>query len=419
VSRDSASGRVYVLGAGLAGLGAATRLAEVGHAVTVLEAARNAGGRCRTFFDTTLDTEIDNGNHLVLSGNTDAMHYLGRIDAMARIDIRDAVYPFVDISRGESWRVDLGRSRLPWWILSKRRRVPGTHIIDYLQSRALLSAGAQATVADVLGGTGLLYERFWKPFSVAVLNTAPEEAAASLLAPVIRETLANGGMACRPVLCRQGLGDAFVNPALGYLASKDADVRLGARVRGLVRNEGRVTHLEMDGETIALGDADQVISAVPPNVAADLIDDLIVPDDFRPIVNAHFKTSVPTDMAPITGLLGGLAEWLFVRGDIASVTVSAAAEASMSSADDLIKQIWTEIAPLLGASADALPAARIIKEKRATIAQTPAMVRRRAPMQTQFRNLRLCGDWTDTGLPATIEGALRSGHRAADSVLKA
>jgi uncharacterized protein with NAD-binding domain and iron-sulfur cluster len=95
VSRDSASGRVYVLGAGLAGLGAATRLAEVGHAVTVLEAARNAGGRCRTFFDTTLDTEIDNGNHLVLSGNTDAMHYLGRIDAMARIDIRDAVYPFV------------------------------------------------------------------------------------------------------------------------------------------------------------------------------------------------------------------------------------------------------------------------------------------------------------------------------------
>lgn len=412
------TGRVYVLGAGMAGLAAATRLAETGRAVSVFEAAPHAGGRCRTFFDPTLDTEIDNGNHLVLSGNTDAMHYLGRIDAMDRIDIRDAVYPFVDLADGTSWRVDLGRSRLPWWILSKGRRVPGTHIIDYLQSRALLTAGPAATVADVLAGTGQLYQRFWKPFSIAVLNTAPEEAAASLLAPVIRETLANGGMACRPVLCRQGLGGAFVTPALDYLASKGADVRLGTRVRGLVRAEGRVTHLEIDGETVALGDADHVVSAVPPNVAADLVDGLVVPDDFRPIVNAHFKTSVPSGMAPITGLLGGVAEWLFVRGGIASVTVSAAAEAAKVSADDLAKQIWTEIAPLLGAPVDVLPPARIIKEKRATIAQTPAMVRRRAPMQTQFRNLSLCGDWTDTGLPATIEGALRSGHKAADAALK-
>ena len=90
----------------------------------------------------------------------------------------------------------------------------------------------------------------------------------------------------------------------------------------------------------------------------------------------------------------------------------------MLSADDLASRIWAEIAPLLGTSLDVLPPARIIKEKRATIAQTPDMVRRRPPMQTSIRNLRLCGDWTDTGLPATIEGALRSGHKAADAALK-
>jgi len=403
----------------MAGLAAATRSAESGRAVTVFEAAPNAGGRCRTFFDTTLDTEIDNGNHLVLSGNADAMRYLGRINAMDRIDIRDAVYPFVDVSRGLSWRVDLGRSRLPWWVLFKSRRVPGTHIIDYVRSRALLLAPPEATVADVLGGTGQLYERFWKPFAIAVLNTAPEEAAASLLAPVIRETLAHGGQACRPVLCKQGLGGAFVTPALKYLASKGVDVRLGARVRRLNRTDnGRVAGLEIDGESVALDDDDQVILAVPPNVAAELVEDLVVPDDFRPIVNAHFKTDVPLHMAPITGLLGGMTEWLFVRDGIASVTVSAAAEASMLSADDLASRIWAEIAPLLGTSLDVLPPARIIKEKRATIAQTPDMVRRRPPMQTSIRNLRLCGDWTDTGLPATIEGALRSGHKAADAALK-
>ena len=413
------AGRVYVLGAGMAGLAAATRLAEAGRAVTVLEAAPHAGGRCRTFFDTTLNTEIDNGNHLVLSGNTDVMRYLGRIKAMNRIDIRDAVYPFVDVSRGLSWRVDLGRSRLPWWILSKSRRVPGTHVMDNIRSRALLQATPDATVADVLSGTGLLYERFWKPFAIAVLNTAPEEAAASLLAPVIRETLAHGGMACRSVLCKQGLGGAFVAPALEYLASKGADVRLGARVRGLNRTDnGRVIGLEIDAAQVGLDDDDQVISALPPNVAARLVEDLVVPNDFRPIVNAHFRCQVPPNMAPITGLLGGMAEWLFVRDGIASVTVSAAAESSILSADDLANRIWAEIAPLLRAPADILPPARIIKEKRATIAQTPDMVRRRPPMQTGIRNLWLCGDWTETGLPATIEGALRSGHKAADAALK-
>ncbi len=403
----------------MAGLAAATRLAESGRAVTVLEATPHAGGRCRTFFDTTLGIEIDNGNHLVLSGNTDVMRYLGRTRAMDRIDIRDAVYPFVDVSSGLSWRVDLGCSRLPWWVLSKSRRVPGTHIIDYVRSRALLQAPPEATVADVLGGTGLLYERFWKPFAIAVLNTAPEEAAASLLAPVIRETLANGGKACRPVLCKQGLGSAFVAPALEYLASKGVDVRMSARMRGLNRtDDGRVTGLEIDGESVALNGDDQVISALPPNVAAGLVENLVVPNDFRPIVNSHFRCQVPPNMAPITGLLGGMAEWLFVRDGIASVTVSAAAEASMLSADDLARRIWAEIAPLLGAPADVLPPARIIKEKRATIAQTPGMVHRRPPMQTGIRNLLLCGDWTDTGLPATIEGALRSGHKAADAALK-
>lgn len=412
------AGRIYVLGAGMAGLAAATRLAEAGRAVTVLEAAPHAGGRCRTFFDATLDTDIDNGNHLVLSGNTDAMRYLGRIDALGQVDILDPVYPFIDLATGEAWQVDLGRSRLPWWVLSKRRRVPGTQLMDYVKSRALLRASSEATVADVLADTGVLYSRFWKPFAIAVLNTAPEEAAASLLAPVIRETLANGGMACRPVLCKQGLGGAFVAPALEYLASCGAVVRLGARAQRLTRADGQVSHLEIDGESIALGALDQVILAVPPNVAASLIENLVVPDDFRPIVNAHFRTGVPPNMAPITGLLGGLAEWLFVRDGIASVTVSAAAAASMLPADDLAQRIWAEIAPLLGAMPDAVPPFRIIKEKRATIAQTPAMVCRRPAMQTDAKNLWLCGDWTDTGLPATIEGALRAGHKAADAALR-
>lgn len=410
-------GRAYILGGGVAGLAAATALVENGQNVTLIEAAPQAGGRCRSFFDKQLQSNIDNGNHLVLSGNSHAMRYLARIDALNTVDVLPACFSYKDIVTGEAWSIDMGTQRYPWRLLWPKYRIPGTKLIDYWRSRAILSAKASDTISNVLSLSGALYEKFWVSFAVSVLNTSPEEASAALLTPVIRETFGKGGAACRPVLAKWGLGFSFVDPAIKYLNECGADIQLGKRCRRVDVVENEIRSLDIDGEKISLEENDIVISALPPSNAKDLLPILSVPNEYRSIVNGHFKVGPSAYKTPITGLLGGFVEWLFIRGDIASVTISAADDAVDETSDKLAHRIWQDIAPILNLDPVQLPIHRIIKEKRATIAQTPEMVLLRPKSATNIRNLLLAGDWTDTGLPATIEGAIQSGHESASLAL--
>ena len=126
--------KAYVVGAGLAGLSAATILAARGVAVTLIEAAPQAGGRCRSYFDPAMDAVIDNGNHLVLSGNR-AVH-----DYLARIGARDALagppraeFAFVDLRNDERWMLRPNEGGLPYWVARGKLRVPGTAGLDYLK----------------------------------------------------------------------------------------------------------------------------------------------------------------------------------------------------------------------------------------------------------------------------------------------
>jgi hypothetical protein len=158
---------------------------------------------------------------------------------------------------------------------------------------------------------------------------------------------------------------------------------------------------------------------VPPAAAGALLPGLTVPDDYRPIVNVHFRCAEPLPMPgglPLLGLVGGTAQWLFRRGAIASVTISAAEGFVEMPPQSLIGRVWSDIARALDLGETPAPPARILTEKRATIAQTPAQVARRPGARTALANLVLAGDWTDTGLPATIEGAVRSGAIAAAAI---
>ena len=136
----------------------------------------------------------------------------------------------------------------------------------------------------------------------------------------------------------------------------------------------------------------------------------MAPDDFRPIVNAHFRATAPAGAPAMVGVIGGTAEWVFAFPDRLSVTVSAADH--LMARDDLAEALWRDVAAVHGL-AGPMPPARVVKERRATFAATPAQDARRPPARTAWANLALAGDWTATGLPATIEGALRSGEVAA------
>ena len=412
---------MFIVGAGLAGLSAAVSLASEGRAVTVYEAGVRAGGRCRSYVDAKLDCLIDNGNHLLLSGNRSAARYLADIgagDALA--GPASACFPFLDVRTGRRWHVRPNAGRVPWWILRGARRVPDTKARDYLSTLKFASAGPDRTVTDCIGDRGALFERFWEPLAVAALNTPARSGAAALLWPVLRETFARGEAACRPRIARRGLSHAFVDPALELLGRRGATVRLGRRLRGIEFADRRASRLEFGTEAVALRSGDSLILAVPPSAAAGLVPALTAPEKSNTIVNAHFRLSeqvgLPVDL-PFLGLIGGTAQWLFARGDVASITISAAGALAAEPAEVLARRSWNDVATALGLGRTALPSYRVVKERRATFAQTPDEVRRRPGTRTGFANLYLAGDWIDTGLPATIEGAIRSGHLAARAVV--
>lgn len=411
---------VHIVGAGLAGLGAAVRLTTRGTRVVLHESAGHAGGRCRSFYDETLDRMIDNGNHLLLSGNDTAMAFLDAVDSRdSLIGPREPAFPFADLSTGARWAVRPNAGRLPWWIFVASRRVPDTTPGDYLAALRLARAGRNDTVADCLDPSRPAYRRFWEPLTIAVLNAGIEEGSAKLLWPVMTEIFGRGAKAAHPLIAREGLSQSFIEPALRLLDRTGATVRFNQRLRAIERGGERATALDLARERIVLGPEDCLILAVPPAPAMALLPEIKGPEETRAIVNAHFRLprAVEDDGLPFLGLVGGTAHWLFLRRDIASITVSAADELAEKPNEEVAAILWADTAKALGLGDAPLPPWRIVKEKRATFAQIPAQVALRPSPRTPWRNLFLAGDWTDTGLPASIEGTLRSGFRAADLAL--
>jgi hydroxysqualene dehydroxylase len=414
------SGTAHVIGAGLAGLAAAVRLAGEGMGVRLYEAGRHAGGRCRSYLDAELGCRVDNGNHLLLAGNLRALDYLERIGALDTLEgPPDAVFPFIDAKTGQRWTLRPNRGVFPWWILSAKRRVPGTRATDYLAVLALPRARSSATVVEALDREEEVFRCLWEPLAVAALNTSADRASARLFWRVLAETLGRGGGACRPLVPRDGLSETFVNPALAYLRAKGAEICFGARLRGLHFALDHVTELVFETGSVGLDHGDSLILAVPSAVAARLVPALTVPDTYSPIVNAHFRCAVPTDSTYFVGMIGGAAEWIFRKREGLSVTVSAADRVVDQPPGELRDLLWRDAALAYGLPADPVPPARIVKERRATFLASPAQLLRRPAPTTRWQNLLLAGDYVDTGLPAAIEGAIASGFMAAGRAFEA
>jgi len=404
---------VHIVGAGLAGLSAAVDLASRGAGVAVYEATNQAGGRCRSYHDPSLGMEIDNGNHLILSGNRATLSYLDAIGARDRLLAAPAAhFPFMDLATDERWTVRANDGSVPWWIFVAARRVPGSSLREHLALLSLLRPRPGATIGQTIACSGPLYDRLIEPFLLAALNTAPAEGSAALAAAVIRETLAAGGRNYRPMIAQDGLSNALVAPALRFIERRGGAVAFGRRLRGLALEGDRVRALDFGEASIELASGDAVILAAPPLVASALTPGLTTPTQFRAIVNAHFRVDAPHRCPPMTGVINGLTQWVFAFPGRLSVTISAADGLLDTPRETLAARIWSEVARIAGIGGP-MPAWQIVREARATFAATPEEEAKRPGAETSLRNLFLAGDWTKIGLPATIEGAIRSGGKAA------
>ncbi|MGA9036287.1 MAG: hydroxysqualene dehydroxylase HpnE [Pseudolabrys sp.] len=413
---SSEAGSVHIIGGGLAGLAAAERLCQSRRTIVIHEATAQAGGRCRSYYDQSTGMVIDNGTHLLLSGNHAALSFTEAIGSRPGLRGPDeAQFPFIDIASGEQWTLRFGDSRFPWWVFDKDRRVPQTAVVDYLSLARLVWTSADKPIGKLMNCDGPIYDRLLEPLLLAALNITPREGSAKLAGAVIRESLALGGQACRPLLAREGLGSVFVEPAIVHLRERGVAIVFEDELIEPLFGKGRVSRLKFARQTVDLGVNDAVILAVPPYVATNLVPGLIAPSSFRGIVNAHFRIDPPAHLPPMLGVLNGTCEWIFPLSGRISATISDAGRLFDMQRTELAQTMWNDIAKVAGLPST-LPPWQIVRERRATFAATPEENARRPTAETSWENLFLAGDWTQTGLPATIEGAIRSGYRAADLV---
>jgi squalene-associated FAD-dependent desaturase len=402
---------IYVIGAGLSGLSAAVGLAANGVPVQVVEAAPTAGGRCRSYYDSQLGITVDNGNHLILSGNSSTRKYLSTIGAEHNfIGPAEAEYAFHEIPSGKSWKVRPNNGLIPWWIFDRSRRVPDTHGRDYLSFVPLIGSGSR-TSAELRRRDSVLWRRMLRPVLLATLNSEPEEAAPQLIAVILLGTLGRGGKACRPRIASPTLSAAFVDPAVRFIESNGGAVHFGKRLLRIGFENGQIRELEFLERKQAVLPGDAVILAVPAWTAKSLVPGIAAPTDHRAIVSTHFALPPPAGAPVITGIIGGTAEWIFCFPDRISVTISNADRLLDQDRNEIATLCWQDVVQSLGVKHD-MPSWQVIKERRATFAATPEQEKKRSGPVTSWPNLFVAGDWTSTGLPATIEGAIRSGRHA-------
>jgi len=439
---------VIVIGAGFAGLSAASRLSRRGARVLVLEARSRLGGRATAFPDRDTGELVDNGQHVMLGCYTETFAFLDEIGAAGNVNVQPQLsVPMIDRRGRRSCLtcpttlpppLHLIAGVLEWDALSWRDRIAAFAMTGPLklahresQPGALKKAASPGeTVENWLirnRQTAAIREMLWHPLALAALNQSPAKASAPPFARVLGEMFGGDSRAAALALPTRPLHQMYAEPARAYIESHSGSVRTGVTAKARIDGDGALT-IESDGERWT---ASAVISSVPWHALPELF--AVVPApladtverarrmESSPIVtvNLWFDRAVMDD--PFLGLPGRAMQWVFDKRTVFGGTASHLSLVS-SGAVPLVQRSNEElIGDAHGELLDALPEIRsarltratVVREPRATFSLAPGQPAR-PPTETGVAGFFLAGDWIDTGLPATIESAVRSGHRAAD-----
>lgn len=428
-----------VIGAGVAGLTAALALVRQGARPLVLEAAPHPGGRARSFVDRATGELLDNGPHILVGacthtlellewlGTTHLLHDPGRVELALWSD-----------HRGTGRLLCPPALPAPLHLLAGLLRMPGMSPGDRL---AALRLGLGLTLTPhpdrhweersvtqwllAHGQTPHLFTHLWEPLCLAILNEPPASACAALFITVLRKAFLESSRAGRLLLPRLPLEELLTRPAVARIRAGGGDVRCGQRVTALTPDTNRISRIHTRGATLPAPPL--VISTLPPWAAGNPLPPPLAPlppCPTAPIVALHLHYHQEVTLpAPLLGVPGRVSQWLLDRnllsptpqpGGRFSAVISGAYRESHWSRERLVAAVTGDLGAVLPQLAGIRPAAvRVIKEWRATPAQWPGQQAHRLSAATPWANLRLAGDWTATGLPATLESAVISGLTAA------
>ncbi len=440
---------VLIIGGGLAGLAAGVALAEAGCRVRLLEQKPYLGGRARSFRDAATGSVVDNGQHLFMGCYHSTLKFLDAIGTSHTVTFDPQLHVrFLDAER-KLTELRCPAFPAPWHLLSgvclSNSFTFGEKMDVLRMGRALRAAKGAAgrpgaldhlTVEQWLSSLGQresLRRNFWDLLCIAAMNEDPQIASALLFHRVLRLALFSSPLDSRLGIPRTGLSDCYTDAAARAITDRGGSVELRRDVRALLISNGECRGVTLaDGTTI---EAQSVLSAVPWNVLPGLLpEDTVASEPFfsrilnlppAPIISLYFWFDRPVTDLEFVGLRGTTIQWLFNKGKIlgngenfVSLVLSGAHDHVARSKEDLRETALHELRTLLPGMQDAkLVHSLVIKERFATFSPCVGVDAFRPPAVTPVRGLYLAGDWTDTSLPATIEGAVQSGYTAAEAIL--
>jgi squalene-associated FAD-dependent desaturase len=442
---SSLSPSVLIIGGGFAGLAAAVDLAEQGREVLLLERRAFLGGRAYSFTDKTTGDTVDNGQHLMMGCYHHTLSFLEKIGASHKLKFQQN--PRVDFLSEQEGASSFKCPSLP----APLHLLAGLFKLQSIGWRDRLSAlrvglelrklnGNRARLADItvrdwlgsLGQTERMQRRFWDLVALATLNETPDRASADMFARVLDQAFMHTKRDSTMVIAKTDLSDLYTEDALRFIEARGGQVRLNADVAKIEFEGKRAQGVELrGGEKIK---ADTIISAVPYFALQRMIPPELVGrnESFRnlsefksaPIVSINLWYAEPVTDVEFTGLLDSRIEWVFNKNAIGgngpsghqhlALVISGAHESAKSPKEELIELAIGEMRRFFPRARHQQPVhAFVVREYDATVSHTVGTARLRPPHQTEFENFYLAGDWTDTGLPATIESAVQSGRDCA------
>ncbi|MFN0123298.1 MAG: hydroxysqualene dehydroxylase HpnE [Blastocatellia bacterium] len=443
------SDATLIIGGGFAGLATAVDLAAAGRRVLLLERRAFLGGRAYSYTDRVTGDTVDNGQHLMMGCYHQTLDFLARIGSTDKLKLQAS--PRVDFMHPHEGSASFQCPALPapLHLLAGLARLQTIGWRDRL--RALLVGiemrslnGNRARLADItvgqwlceMGQTDRMQERFWDLVALATLNEHPETASADMFAEVIERAFMRTRRDSAMLISRVGLSDLYTHDARAYIEARGGHVQMNTTVQR-IEIDGARAH----GVTLANGEflpAATMVSAVPYFALKTMLPDDIIQADtqlrhiagFRsaPIVSINLWYEQPVMEQEFAGLLESRIEWIFNKNAIAGVpqtgrqhlalVISGAHAAAKLTKEQLTALAITEMERFFPAARRQKPLhAVVIREHDATISHTPGTARQRPSQKTSIAGFYLAGDWTATGLPATIEGAVWSGQECARLIL--
>jgi hydroxysqualene dehydroxylase len=428
---------VAVIGGGLAGLSTSVFLANEGYNIRLIEASPKLGGRTYSFFDKSIGDFIDNGQHIMASWYSNTFEYLklvGSYDKLyfqkhLEVNFRDqnaGLYQFKASKLPPP--LHLLKGLMSYKKLNVKDIAAAIKLVNIIKSGKISDDELRSINVDTLfentGQTTGLIEYFWKPFIIAVFNASPENTSAFLFKHIIETGfLEKGGS--NLVLPDVFLGQLLADPAEKYLISKGSEIYKNIKIDTINISDNRIT--SVINEDKAEIKSDFYVSAVGFFDIKNLLNgsgvlsekEMLMPS---PIVNIHIKFD--DDITGFIknrfeGILSSNIQWVFrVKNDQLCIVISSAKEIADMEKEtiiDICKEELYHCYPNL--KNVKIKGIRVLKEMRATFLPDKSSIKLRPKCRTAIKNLFLAGDWTDTGLPATIESAVKSGKICSKEII--